>query len=220
MELAQIISLAKAASGVLLNQKNVAFFEEATYEAGNSFLGALGIDTNTVLGGVFSGDTKEVLVGGKVSADAGIVNSIASFILGNEPLEAGVTMQSKVMEHPIEYNVRGAKEYKSGIGAAQNFVADHQIILPVEINVALVLPMMLYTAVIEEIQNLIYTKKLLSIVTRAGVYRRMCLLGMTTQLRVENLSRMVFVLRFREIQVQFPASKTASSDNNSDAVTT
>lgn len=217
MELAQIISLVKAASGVLLNQKNVAFYEEATYKSGNSILGALGIDTNTVLGGVFSG-TKEVLIGGKIGADVGPLNSVASFILGNEPLEAGISLQSKIMEHPIEYNVRGSNSYKNGIGAAQNFVVDHQIILPVEINVALVLPMMLYSAVIEEIQNLVYTKELLAIVTRAGVYRRMCLRGVSTQLKVENLSRMIFVLNFREIQIQFPTSKVAESDNNSDTV--
>lgn len=213
MNLSQIISLAKTASDLVLNQKNVSFFEEATYQKGNSTLNAFGIDTNTVLGGVFSGDVVEVLKGGTVGG-GDVADGIASFILSTEPLEAGIVMSSEVMQHPIEYNIARGKEYKEGINSAQNFIADHQIIQPIQFKVALVLPSYLYTSVIEEINTLMKTKKLLSIVTKAGTYRRMCLRGASNAMKVENISRLIFELTFREIQIQFPETAQSLSPNN------
>lgn len=205
MDLAQLINLVKSASSLLLNQKNVAFFEEVTYQSGNSVLGALGIDTNTVLGGIFSGDVVEVLKGGKLGdslgVDLGALDGIASFIMATEPLEATIGVQSQIMEHPLEIDVSAGQDYQRGMSSAQSYLVDHQIILPSNVNVALVLPTFLYTSVLEEMANLIYTKKMLAIVTKAGVYRRQVLLSYDIPLRVETLSRMIVSLKFREIQI-------------------
>lgn len=221
MDLSQIINLVKSASGLLLNQKNVAFFEETTYKKGNSVLDALGIDTNTILGGVFNGDVTEVLKGGKIEEtlgiDIGALDGVASFLLGTEPLEAAVGVQSTIMEHPLEMDLTAGEEYRHGITAAQGFLVEHQIILPTHIEVALVLPTFLYSSVLEELSNLIYTKRMLTIVTKAGVYPRQVLLSYDIPLRIETISRMVVMLKFREIQITANNSPEVKNPNNASA---
>ena len=207
MTLVNVINLLKTASGLILNQKNVSFYLEEFYEPPNSTLMKFGIDTNTVIGGLFSGGNKEILVGGK-SGLGSVVDSISAFILEAEPLSAKGEKSSQLFEHPLEWDI--SKDNKT----AQRFITDHSIILPKTFDVALVLPSFLYTSIAKEIDDLLNTHTLVRVITKAESYRNMVLQSTQQPLEVRRLSRLVYPLHFREIQCLFPDSKISKNGEN------
>lgn len=207
MTLVNAINLLKTASGLILNQKNVAFYLEEFYEPPNSTLQKFGIDTNTVLGGLFSGKNKEILVGGK-SGLGDVVDGITAFILEAEPLSARGEKDSQLFEHPLEWDISNDNK------TAQRFITDHSIILPKTFDVALVLPSFLYTSVAKEIDDLYMKHTLVRIITKAESYRNMVLKSTQQPLEVKRLSRLVYPLHFREVQCAFPYSKISKNGEN------
>ena len=208
---ANIINLVKSASALLANQKNIAFFEEASYEDPNGVLDRLGIDSNLILGGVFGGETKEVLSGGKTGIDVQALNDTASFIFKNSPASANGSSDSRVFEHPLEYNVGElAKD-----GRARNYIADHSIMLPETFNCVLYLPPVLYSSVVNEIDDLNRKKTLLRIITKGKTYRNMVLVRYEKSIAPDRLYRMPITLHFKEIQLRYPKSEVPK--NASDA---
>ncbi len=207
MTLVNVINLLKTASGLILNQKNVAFYLEEFYEPPNSTLQKFGIDTNTVLGGIFSGKNKEVLVGGK-SGLGDVADSISAFILEAEPLSARGEKDSVIFDHPLEWDI--SKDNKT----AQRFITDHSIVLPKTFDVALVLPSFLYTSVAKEIDELYMKKTLIRIITKAESYRNMVIKSVQQPLEVKRLSRLVYPIHFREIQCLYPDYKISKNGEN------
>lgn len=214
MTLANAINLLKTASGLILNQKNVAFFREENYSEGNPILGALGIDTNTALGGLFSGDVKEVLVGGKSDTLGGVVSAIASFILNAEPLQAEGGRSVRNFEHPLEANISSNKKGDAGFAAAQNFITDHSIVMPSTFTCGIVFPTFLYTDLIKEMKNILYNRTLIAIVCKGDTYRNMTLVGYRHIMTVENISRMLFSLQWQETQIKYPLQSQSSDGSN------
>lgn len=214
MDLGNAIQLLKTASGLLLSQKYVAIYEEATYSEGNGFLGALGIDTNQALFGAFSGEVKEVLKGGTLSDSLSFLNGIASYLMSTEVLSANVRQDSRIMEHPLEISMDyGQKGYTN----AQNYIADHSIILPNSLTIRMAFPSMLYQSVYTEAEKLWKNKTMLLIQTKAATYRRMVLKGFSHTEEPSTISRMNFDFNFREIQAQYPVSNQSKTPNNSSA---
>jgi len=78
-------------------------------------------------------------------------------------LKAVVKETSKVMEHPVE----------SGI-----IITDHRIILPIEIDLALILSSGDYQSVYEEIRGYYLNATILTVQTRSGVYNNMLIASM------------------------------------------
>ena len=194
MTLVNVINLLKTASGLILNQKNVSFYLEEFYEPPNSTLAKFGIDTNTVLGGVFR--------------LGNVVDSISAILLEAEPLSATGEKDSQLFDQPLEWDI--SKDNKS----AQRFITDHSIILPKTFDVALVLPSFLYTSVAKEIDELYMKKTLVRIITKAESYKNMVIKSVQQPLEVKRLSRLVYPIHFREIQCLYPDSKISKNGEN------
>lgn len=90
---------------------------------------------------------------------------------------ADVADSSELCEHPIE---SGAK------------ITDHQIQLPVEIKLQIVLPFYWYEEVYKELKELKETGTYLCVHTKAGVYDRMVIKEIPHKESVENVNRLVF----------------------------
>lgn len=209
MNTANIINLAKSASSLLLNQKNVAFFEEANYQEGNSLLGALGIDTNTVAGGLFSGDVKEVLIGGKTGL-SDLVDAGVSFVFGNSVATADGITDSEIFKHPLEWNISGAKDTEN----ARNYISDHSILKPEIFNCVMYLPAFFYTSVMQEVAELMQKKTLLRIVTRGKDYKYMVLRRYGHPMSPDRLHRMPIPLFFEQIQILYPKQSVALNETD------
>lgn len=208
-EIANVVNALKVASGLLLNQKNVAFFKEEGYEEGNGLLNALGIDTNTVLGGIFSGTTEEILVGGKGADSLGAANGVLAFLFEVEPLQAQGGRATTVFSHPLEWNVRDKKA-----PSAQNFVTEHIIENPATFTTVLVMPPLLYTSVFQEMRTLLSKGTLVVIAAKGEVYRNMMLVGHSPAYTVEQIGRIVVATTWKEAQMVYPEAKQSSDPNS------
>lgn len=202
VDLANIINLAKTASGLLLNQKNIAFFKEDNYSEGNGLLNMIGIDTNTVLGGVFSGTTEEILVGGKSAIDNNILNAVIAWAFENEPIQADGGSSVTAFTHPLEWNVSDSTQPN-----AQNFIADHSIRNPDTFTAMISTPNFFYTEVFNELNDLLNKQTLCAIVAKGRTYRNMTLRGFYPSYTVEKMSRIVVNTNWQETQMVYPMAK-------------
>ena len=202
VDLANIINLAKTASGLLLNQKNIAFFKEDGYSEGNGLLNMIGIDTNTVLGGVFSGTTEEILVGGKSAIDNNILNAVIAWAFENEPIQADGGSSVTAFTHPLEWNVSDSTQPN-----AQNFITDHSIRNPDTVTAMISTPNFFYTEVFNELNDLLNKQTLCAIVAKGRTYRNMTLRGFYPSYTVEKMSRIVVNTNWQETQMVYPMAK-------------
>lgn len=211
MEFANAIQILKTASGQLLTQKYVAIYKELGYDdnAPNGTLDSLGVDTNQILGGAFS-EVSEVLTGGKFSESSGLgfASGVASFLLTTEVLSATVKESSKIMEHPLEIDV------SNGNQRAQNYIADHSIVLPNEVSIRMAFPSMLYQSVYKEARDLFRQKTMLVVMTKANTYRRMVLTNFSHTEEPSTITRINFDFTFREIQGQYPVTNKSKDPQN------
>ena len=216
MDGANAIQLLKTASGLILSQKNFAIYKEAGYEEGNSTLNALGIDTNQILGGAFSGSTEEVLNGGRLSGSLSFLSGVASFVLNTEPISASIGQSSQIMQHPLEF-ARSEDSGNDVYKPIQNYISDHSIVLPTTISLEIAFPKMLYQSVHNELEKLYKTKTLLVIVARANVYRRMVIQSFAHNEEPNTIDRMIYSIQFREIQGTYPLVQVVKNPDDKGA---
>lgn len=218
MDGANAIQLLKTASGLILSQKNFAIYKEAGYEEGNKTLGALGIDTNQILGGAFSGSTEEVLNGGKLSGSLSFLSGVASFVLSTEPISANISQSSQIMQHPLEFARSEEVEADEDIvKPIQNYIVDHSIVLPTTISLEIAFPKMLYQSVHNELEKLYREKTLLVIVARSSVYRKMVIQSFTHSEEPNTIDRMIYSVQFREIQGSYPLTQVVKNPDDKGA---
>lgn len=103
--------------------------------------------------------------------------------LNSVVMYADVTDNSELCEHPLE---SGAK------------VVDHQIQLPVEIKLQIVLPHYWYEGVYNELKALKENGTYVCVHTKAGVYDRMIFKDIPHKESVENIDRLVFDCTLRQ----------------------
>ena len=205
------INLAKFASGLLLNQKNLAFYKEAGFEAQGGVLGEIGVDTSTILGGILS-DNEEILKGG-IYGDGitEVVDGVTQFVFSTEPITASFQESSRTMSHPLEWNIANGNNQ---LGTAQNYIADHSIVLPSRVSVNMAMPYYLYKSLHREMQELKDKKTLIAIVSKMNVYHNMVLTNFSYQMDARTVSRVVYKLDFEEIQVKYPQEKVARNEDD------
>lgn len=171
------------AAGFFLSQKAVAIYK--TYNENKEqripVLDNL-INTNQALFGL-GGDIEEVLSGTTLIAETSIRN-------------ADVNTECQIMEYPIETGVR---------------IADHIVFQPTEIAMSIVFPAILYGSVYSELQSLYANSTKLIILTKARIYRNMVLQGIPHDERPQNINRLIFNLRFKEI-IEIPSSQKTTED--------
>jgi hypothetical protein len=101
------------------------------------------------------------------------------------PYKAVIKPDSKVMEHPLE------------TGAS---TIDHRIILPIEIELALIMQANVYRDVYAQIKQLFLNAELLTIATKASTYPNMLISSMPHEEQVEVYDAIIIELKFRETQ--------------------
>lgn len=122
------------------------------------------------------------------------------------PIKAKVNESSKVMEHPVETG---------------STITDNTIILPVDIELSLMLPSIVYTNVYEQIKSLFKNRTLLTVATRTAQYSNMIISDMPHDEDPELFDVIALALKLKEVQfvtAQFaalPASKVADKSNAS-----
>ncbi|MDR0675978.1 MAG: hypothetical protein LBF97_02935, partial [Elusimicrobiota bacterium] len=122
-------------------------------------------------------------------------------------LEASVIDESKITEHPIEDG---------------SIVSDYKIQLPIEINLTAVMPSANignygynlnlldgarfnnWRKIYQELKDLKTSQDKLIIKTKSDSYFNMILVGIPHDEKVENVNRLVFTLKFKEVFVVLP----------------
>lgn len=111
---------------------------------------------------------------------------------------ADVKEPSRVMEHPLE---NGA------------VVADHQVQMPVEIRLQIVMPYYRYDDIVDELRRLKQTGQLVCVHTKGGVYPNMVFADIPHREAAENVSRLSFDCTLREaLLVEGQSSQLAEKD--------
>lgn len=215
---ANIIQLLKTASGLILTQKNLAIYRQDTWEEGNSVLNQLGVDTNQILGGIFS-NAEEVLAGAKFSESllgigAETLSALAAYVAECEPISANFSETSTIMQHPLEHSIY--KNDKSGYSTIANYIADHSIDNPRTISIRIVFPRLFQHNIHNQLLDLKTKKTLLVIVAKTAVYKRMVVTNFSHDEEPSTIDRPVYTINFREIQIQYPPeNETKNADDAS-----
>ena len=100
-------------------------------------------------------------------------------------IKATVKEESKVMEHPIE------------TGAT---IVDHRIILPTEIELALILLSTDYQSVYHQIREYYYNSTLMTIQTRSGIYPNQMIQGMPHEEDPTQYDVLTLILSLKQVQ--------------------
>lgn len=126
--------------------------------------------------------------------------------VNGRPIKAIVNEDSKVMEHPVE------------TGAT---ITDHSIILPVEIELSLILSADEYRNVYQQIKQVFFGRRLLTVQTKTDSYRNMLIQKLPHDEDPELFNVIALALSLKEVLFvtpQFgtlPASKVANKSNAS-----
>lgn len=118
-------------------------------------------------------------------------NSFRQLFTDARPLKAFVRPGSKVMDHPVE------------TGAV---LSDHQIILPVQIELSLVIPAEFYSSTYQQIRSAQINAQKLTVQTKTGVYSNMIIQELPHQESPDMYSSIAMGLRLREVLFVVPSS--------------
>lgn len=123
---------------------------------------------------------RELLVS---SAQGGLAFAAEYVGLNSVIMYAEVKEPSRVMEHPLE---NGA------------VVADHQVQMPVEIRLQIVMPYYRADDIVDELRQLKQTGQLVSVHTQGGIYTDMVFVDIPHREAAENVSRLSFDCTLRQ----------------------
>ena len=123
---------------------------------------------------------RELLVS---SAQGGLGFAAEYAGLNSVIMYADVKESSRVMEHPLE---NGA------------VVADHQVQMPVEIRLQIVMPYYRADDIVDELRQLKQTGQLVCVHTQGGVYTDMVFVDIPHREAAENVSRLSFDCTLRQ----------------------
>ena len=120
----------------------------------------------------------------------GAVSSItggSSFLTGSGVImSAEIVENSKLAEHPLEDGTVSA---------------DNKVLLPTEINIQITLQATDYKDIIAKIKDYKNNNIMIYVETKFGVYRNMQIVSIPTTLNADNISRITFSIKLREILV-------------------
>lgn len=107
------------------------------------------------------------------------------------PLKAFVRESNKVMEYPVETGVT---------------LSDHKITMPKQIEILLIIPARFYASTYQQIANAAINATLLTVQTRAGIYRNMIIESYPHEEDTNLYDAMTMSLRMREVLFVAPSS--------------
>lgn len=137
-------------------------------------------------------DPREILLS---SEQQGLAFAAEYAGLNSVVMYAEVKESSHVMEHPLENG---------------SVVADHQVQMPVEIRLQIVMPYYLYDDIVEDLRRLKQNGTLVSVHCRGGVYTDMVFVDIPHNERAENVSRLSFDCTLRQAMLVNPSGENVS----------
>jgi len=123
------------------------------------------------------------------------------------PIKAMINEDSKVMEHPVE------------TGAT---ITDHSVILPVEIELSLILSAGEFRNIYQQIRQLFFQRKLLTVQTKTDSYRNMLIQKLPHDEDPELFNVIALALSLKEVLFvtpQFGTLPPSKVENKSNAST-
>jgi len=121
-------------------------------------------------------------------------------------LDCKITDDSQITSHPVE----------SGVS-----ISEHQIFNPVEIDISFVMPDAFYDQVIKTLRRYYKEGVKFTIVTKEGTYTNMVMQAKPTELKPENVDRIVYSLHFIEVieiepkYISLSVSSVSNPENSS-----
>lgn len=119
-------------------------------------------------------------------------------------MSADIIENSKLAEHPLE----NGKVY-----------ADNKILLPTEINIQITLQAQDYKDKLSDIKNYKDDNTMLRVESKFGIYRNMQIVEIPCTLNVDNVSRVTFSIKLREVLVAQNKVATATTEGIADSDT-
>lgn len=110
--------------------------------------------------------------------------SLAQVFVNARPLKGLIREESRTMEHPVEKG---------------SIIADHRIIVPVEIYFPMMVNAAFYGSVYNEMKGIFNNATLLSVQTRVGVYRNMFIAGMPHEETPDQYDAITIALHLKEV---------------------
>lgn len=197
-----VFNLALNVAGIINNKKNVALYVIEEEHIGTG---------NTVFVGNFEGESsttrlrKTNILEGSLGRLSGIT-SIASKIDGTGVvMSADVIEESKLTEHPLENG---------------QVLADNKVKLPTQIDVKVTLPAVDYKDMLENIRTYKNQNKMFRIETKFGSYDNMQIVSIPCNLNVDNVERLTFNIKFKQVLIMSNFEIQTANDNDTDTINT
>lgn len=193
-----VFNLALNVAGIINNNKNVAIFlveEETTVS-----------DTTSISGNTSVNKIRKTNILEGALGRLGGITSIASKIDGTGVvMSAEIIEESKLTEHPLENG---------------QVLADNKVKLPTVIDVKVTLPAVDYKDMIDNIKKYKNKNKMFRIETKFGSYDNMQIISLPCNLNVDNVERLTFNIKFREVLIMSDIKTQTASDNDTDTINT
>lgn len=130
-----------------------------------------------------TGAKQEILTGS--SGVIGKIRDVTTIIGSNSIImDAEVNEESKLTEQPLE------------TGAV---TSDYKIKMPTTITVTMVLPAYDYQDILAELKKYKDDAQMIYIETKYGSFKNMQIVGIPCNMNVENISRITFAIKFKEV---------------------
>ena len=173
-----VFNLALTAAGIIQNKKNVALYILNEKEIGGfSVMGK----TYSVMAPAFKQEIFQPIKNATLNRAAQITGI---FSLTTVYMSAEITQNSKLMEHPVEDGT---------------VAADFKVRMPTEITVRITLPAEKYNDILADLQRYKDDGQMIYIETKFGNFKNMQIVSIPVNLTVDNVSRLTFSIKFKEV---------------------
>lgn len=193
-----VFNLALNVAGIINNKKNVAIYlvEKNTDVSDTTY-----ISSNTSVVKIKKTNILEGALG-----RLGGITSIANKIDGTGVvMNAEIKEESRLTEHPLENG---------------RVLADNKVILPTEIDVRITLPAVDYEDMIANIRKYKDNNSMFRIETKFASYDNMQIVSIPCTLNVENVQKLTFSIKFREVLMMATPETQTANGSDMDTVNT
>lgn len=197
-----VFNLALNVAGIINNKKNVALYVIEEEHTGTG---------NTVFVGNFEGESsttrlrKTNILEGSLGRLSGITSLASKIDDSGIVLSAEVIEDCKLTEHPLENG---------------EVLADNKVKMPTEINVQITLPTQDYKDKLALLKKYKDENQMIYIETKFGSYANMQIVNMPCTMNTENINRLTFNVRFRQVLIAEQDVSVPENVNDSDTVNT
>ena len=197
-----VFNLALNVAGIINNKKNVALYVIEEEHTGTG---------NTVFVGNFEGESsttrlrKTNILEGSLGRLSGITSLASKIDDSGIVLSAEVIEDCKLTEHPLENG---------------EVLADNKVKMPTEINVQITLPTQDYKDKLALLKKYKDENQMIYIETKFGSYANMQIVNMPCTMNTENINRLTFNVRFRQVLIAEQNVAVPANVNDSDTINT